>query len=378
VRPRLRLLLLLLLGLRSDARLGDTEGEEDHLEESDYMTSGSFTSKTCGVKVVDLTNRESTFNAPGGARQHNHFRWETANPDIRPFMRKSCVNRNGTAVLAVQNFITRNIWHAISAIHGVWYAFNQVKNVDVIVVGGKMNCHDKLEDTLPWLLKDTMFSGVRMRRLREGEQTEEEECFAKVAWPYSSAYWPGVFWEFAHAPSASDLIGFNETFQQFHKELMSALQLPAPGNKLCYISRNQVGNKRGPGSRRRFASHVDKEIRDIPLVTTLQLNCSVPLKTQLLLTRQCMAMVGIHGAGLMHEIFMAPGSHVLEFGADYDHKNGVKGEKGCHGYYGNMAKLMGHSYECMMPIESVTRYMQNGDDIVKKIRALADSGAYSS
>jgi hypothetical protein len=37
-----------------------TTGEDGYI-------GGSFTSKTCGVKVVDLTNKESTPNAPGGA-----------------------------------------------------------------------------------------------------------------------------------------------------------------------------------------------------------------------------------------------------------------------------------------------------------------------
>jgi hypothetical protein len=335
-------------------------------EPDDYFVSGDFTSKDSGVKVIDLTH--GTLSPPGGARQHSLFRWETSNPDWRPFVEK-CPNRSGTAVLAVQNFVTHNVWHAISAIHGVWHTFNQVDDVKTIVVGGKMECKDELQDTLPFMLKD-MFPGATMRRLREGQ----EECFAKIAWMYTNtAFWPGVFWEVAHAPSEAALIGFNQSFQQFHKEVMSALQLPAPGNKLCYMSRNQAGNKRGPGSRRRFSIGVDAEIQAIPRVTTLQLNCSIPLKTQLLLVRKCGAMFGIHGAGLMHEIFMRPGSHVLEFGADYDHKNNVKGDIGCHGYYGNMAKLMGHTYECMMPQESVTQYMMDGSDIVKKVTAIADS-----
>lgn len=62
----------------------------------------------------------------------------------------------------------------------------------------------------------------------------------------------------------------------------------------------------------------------------------VPLHSQVERAGRCDILFGPHGAGLAHEFWLRPGSHVIEISDNPPPR--------CKPYYGAMASWYGHSY----------------------------------
>lgn len=81
--------------------------------------------------------------------------------------------------------------------------------------------------------------------------------------------------------------------------------------------------------------YLQQVMEDFPLVKVQSIDFgAIPYKTQLEIIRKTDVLVGVHGAGLTHGIFLSPGSSIVEIlPSDLNHKG-----------FRNVASLQGHSY----------------------------------
>ncbi|CAE7779675.1 Eogt, partial [Symbiodinium sp. CCMP2456] len=110
------------------------------------------------------------------------------------------------------------------------------------------------------------------------------------------------------------------------------------GRRVCYVGR--------PGRSTRQLSdksfHALKEAAERMTLDgqslvfrSLGFNTSMPIQQQAKMVSGCDILVGMHGAGMMHSIWMYPGSVVVEI-MDQEHERSA--------YYRNVAHLSGHVY----------------------------------
>lgn len=222
--------------------------------------------------------------------------------------------------------------------------------------------------------------------------SKSKSCVDQVLWMETFGYRPGPLWVAAESSaqfSSCTLQRPRLEFQAFQSAVLTALDphissatksSSTSKSTLCYISRqgrtsdrrlrdddkfqSDMGNwasKAGNGSALVQAEMLKTEVREqLQSVAhasgyqfkTLLFGASnswppsfrAPSFEQVVAIKQCDVMFGVHGAGLMHEFWIAPSKPLLLVE--------VSNQESCRGYYGNIAYLLDHGYVCFNSVKN--------------------------
>jgi capsular polysaccharide biosynthesis protein len=126
-------------------------------------------------------------------------------------------------------------------------------------------------------------------------------------------------------------------------------------SKAIYISR--VKSERSPANEIEFVERLRRETEIYVIEAE-----SMSFLGQVSLFGTAKAVIGVHGAGLTNQVWMKPGSKVLEL-FDRSYSNPV---------FASLAKVCGHAHEAVpMRVDSKDGTMIDIDDLFSKIKALS-------
>ena len=185
--------------LGQTASFGDKEGTRFGLSDAPadadaapFVEIGGYQMRGLRMMVVNLpvgdpaeVKKQVESKAPKSSDKTGRL-WRNSNPSIADFTRVKCDKREGTAILAVQNFVTHNLWHGMSGIHAVWYIYKQLQlqgGADAIVIGhgdgrGAHECGgEELEATLPRAMAVVGPAILHVRIDPQGQRKKQEFGF---------------------------------------------------------------------------------------------------------------------------------------------------------------------------------------------------------
>lgn len=266
----------------------------------------------------------------GGERREEFAEWSRGEP-----CEKGGAVQEGTAVVVVQSAdrFSPNIWHRMTAIFEAWVTPRvlQLKKV----LGDYVTIYYYVEES-PLANVKTDKGPYQWHLL--GTTTSKDCGFEhRIIAPWNGFLWD-LAWDLRLLCVRSDLwLDFQAAAFAGVGVRQSEYVTRATGRSVCYMARPGSTRELSDASIGRLRQATNKVLLDKQPLGFHYLNLTylVPIKEQVAKIYMCDILVGVHGAGLIHSMWMYPQSAVVEI-LDQEHL--------AAGYFRNIAHLSGHTY----------------------------------
>lgn len=249
--------------------------------------------------------------------------------------RSGATLKSDSALVVVQSkdrFAT-NVWHRMTAIFEAWVTPR------VLQLKGKLPHNITVAYYVPPLKESSMENDSGPYPWKMLGSLAPEDCGFehRIKAPEDGFLWD-LAWDLP-----MKCVHSSNLWRDFQSALYAGVGLvskqSSDGRSVCYVGRptgssdRQLSEKTFDALKKTAGSvRLDGE----PLIfRPLAFDGSVPISKQAEMVSACDILIGMHGAGLMHSIWMYPGSVVVEL-MDPEHAGAA--------YYRNIAHLSGHVY----------------------------------
>lgn len=301
-----------------------------------------------GCELRNLTGLEVASGAPNLEQLPGY--WYGTGPQIllKKFVKLDAVKatrsnnvdapRKFTILIQREGTIS-NLWHSMMEISALFMSLDVLRMARDPATGKAIFEDQNIESTQVLILDDypegpfydlwTMFARnpiIRSNNISTFTSLDTENIILPLPGG-SHPLWQGD-WE-VHACEQSELL---RTFSRRVREFYKVDNEPGPGDRplvLTFIDRKE---KRRLVDKTKYTERLRSKYPAIRI--DLVDFADVPFSEQLKIVRRTDILVGVHGAGLTHGIFLPPGSTMVEIiPYKFDHKG-----------FRNLAKLLNHHY----------------------------------